>query len=43
MCTGLMPVAGGAAGATVTNSRFPQTDPCAVVAAALDAIATKVP
>lgn len=43
MCTGLMPVAAGAAGATVTNSRFPQTDPCTVVATALGAIASKVP
>lgn len=43
MCTGLMPVTTGVAGATVTNSRFPHADPCTVAAAALTAIATKVP
>lgn len=43
MCTGLMPVTTGAAGAIVTNARFASTDPCAVVTAALDAVATTVP
>lgn len=42
-CTGLMPVTTGVAGATVTNARFPRTDPCTVVTAALTAIAAKVP